>query len=142
MTDLDVLKNFAASAYQLAASAKVLSGMAKQANAQLKAAVAAIPAPLSGARLQKAASAVAKLYADRASVTPESLQKIWGADHNTLVDSLYKVASDSISNKIQEPGMVSVRKPPVAKNASAQYSAVSVDAAAHRKAFDDIFGIR
>ena len=141
MTDFELLKNFAAEADTLAKEASVLAGMAKQANADLTAAQAAIPAPLSSERLQKAASAVATLYGDRASVTPESLQRIWGADHNTIVDSLFKVASDSISKKVQEPAMVSVKKPAVEKSASAEFSAVSVDTAAHRKSFDDIFGI-
>ena len=142
MTDLDVLKDFAAQTLELAKAADQLAGLSKKAHADLEAAKAAATAPLSAERLQKAANAVASLYGDRASVNAETLQKIWGADHNTLVDSLFKVASDSISQKVQEPGMVSVRKPVVAKEAAAPtYSAVSVDASAHRKAFDEIFGI-
>lgn len=156
MAELDTLKKFAEEVETLAKEASGLAELAKKANADLettkaeldktasalKEAKEAAPAPLNAERLAKAASAVVKLYGDRATVTTELLEKIWGADHNTIVDSLVKVASDSITKKVQEPGMVSVKKAPVEKKASDNFSVVSPDSVSHRKAFDDIFGIR
>ena len=149
MTDLEVVKKFAAEAKTLAKEASAMADAFKKATEDLEAAqklakeasdkAAAAPS-FDEQKLQKAANTVATLYGDRATVTPESLLKVWGTNPNFVVDSLVKVASDSIAKRVQEPGMVSVKKPVVEKSAS-NYSVVSPDAASHRKSFDEIFGI-
>jgi hypothetical protein len=99
-----------------------------------KAASAKEEKPLSDEKLAKAASAVASLYGDRAAVNADTLTKVWSANHNTMVDSILKLASDRIAEKVKEPNMVVVKKASVAAP-KAQKSQ------SHRDSFDEIFGI-
>jgi hypothetical protein len=137
MTDIKVLKKFASEVIELAQSAQDMAKRAVEAHQMQKQASAKAPEvkPLNSEKLEKAASAVASLYADRSSVDAQTLGRVWSADHNTLVDSLLKVASDRIAEKVKEPSMVVVKK------ASSKVNSKPARGLSHVDAFDQIFGI-
>lgn len=137
MTDIQVLKKFASEVIDLAHSAQEMAQCAVKSAKMHKAASekAAAVKPLNDEKLTKAASAVASLYGDRATVNADTLTRVWGADHNTLVDSLLKVASDRIAEKVKEPAMVVVKK------SASQAAPKASRGRSHSDAFDEIFGI-
>lgn len=138
MTDIKVLKKFASEVIELAHSAQDMAKRAVEAHQMQKEASAKtveVVKPLNSEKLEKTANAVASLYADRSSVNAQTLSQVWNADHNTLVDSLLKVASDRIAEKVKEPSMVVVKK------ASSKADSKPARGLSHADAFDQIFGI-
>ena len=131
MTDIQVLKKFASAVIDFAGQAHALAGMVDNYRKMHKQA-SAKPA-FNTEKMQKAASAVASLYGDRAAVSPDMLMRVWGKNPNALVDSLVKVASDAVANKVREPGMVTVKK-----TAKAEEAPKRID---HRTAFDMAFDL-
>jgi hypothetical protein len=140
MTEAQVLKKFASAVIEMATAAKTIHAKASNLEKMQKEASAKPEEKISfdEAKLQKAASAVASLYGDRAAVNAGNLQKIWSANPNSVVDSLLKVASDAVAAKVREPGMV-----PVKKQASAAKTKVEMPKRANTAtdAFDVAFGL-
>ena len=137
MTDIKVIKKFASDVVEFANSVKALAESAKNVEQMRKeaSAKATDAQPLNADKLAKAANAVASIYGDRASVSPDTLIKVWSAKHDALVDSLFKVASDRIADKVKEPNMVVVKKASVSATPKASKGT------SHRDSFDEIFGI-
>jgi len=109
MNDIQMLKKFASDVVNMADTACALSDRAINVRKMQKEA-SAKKIEFDAKKLSKAASAVASLYADRAAVNADMLQRTWSANPNAVVDSLVKVASDSVEAKVREPGMVAVKK--------------------------------
>lgn len=136
MTDIQVLKKFAAEVIDLANNAKIMAKCAADASIMHKEAKANEAKPLDQEKLNKAASAVATLYGDRASVSADMLKNVWSSNHNMMVDSILKLASDRISDKAaKEPNMVVVKK------ANVGAAPKTPRGMSHRDSFDEIFGI-
>lgn len=138
MNDVQMLKKFASDVANMADTACAMSDrvinlrkMQKEASAK--------KIEFDAKKLSKAASAVASLYGDRAAVNADSLQRVWSANPNAVVDSLVKVASDSVEAKLREPaGMVAVKKQ--ASSAKVK-SEMPIRANTAHEAFDRAFGL-
>ena len=139
MNDAQAIKKFASGVITLAKQAQAMAKYATNLRMMQKAASAKEEtAKLNDAKLSKAASAVASLYGDRASVNADSLKQIWSSNHNTIVDSLVKVASDYAGQRAisADTKLVSVKKQASAKpvvKVSSKNTAQS--------AFESAFGI-
>jgi len=140
MTEAKVLKKFASDVIAMAETAKTLHKAASNLRQMAKEASAKQPEKIEfdAAKLEKAASAVASLYGDRAAVNAANLQKIWNANPNAVVDSLVKVASDAIASKVSDSGMVTVKKAASAAKAKAELPRRANSA---QDAFDAAFGL-
>lgn len=139
MNDAQVIKKFASDVIELAKQAQTMAKYASNLRQIQKAASAKEePKQLNDAKLSKAASAVAALYGDRASVNADSLKQIWSSDHNTIVDSLVKVASDYAGQRVinADNKLVSVKK-----QASAKPVAKVISKNTAQSAFESAFGI-
>lgn len=109
MNDIQMLKKFASDVVNMADTACALSDRAINVRKMQKEA-SAKKIEFDAVKLQKAANAVQSLYGDRAAVTADKLQRIWSANPNALVDSIVKIASDSIESKVADQGVVTVKK--------------------------------
>ena len=138
MNNAQVIKKFASGVITLAQQAKTIAAAAQNLYQMKKSASAEKAAvELNDAKLTKAASAVAAIYGDRASVNADSLKQIWSANHNTIVDSLVKVASDLQGRTAEKSEkLVSVKK-----QASAKPAVETSTKASHQSAFEQAFGI-
>lgn len=142
MTEAKVIKEFASNVMALAKQASAMADytinlrtLQKEASAKKEAEA------LNEQKLAKAANAVAQLYGDRAAVTPDKLVQIWSGNHNTIVDSLTKVASDLCSKHAEKA--VAEKFVSVKKTATARNSAASVQSGDMcNDAFDAAFGRR
>lgn len=140
MNDAQVIKKFASGVIALARQAQTMAKYASNLRQIQKAASAKETAQqLNDAKLSKAASAVASLYGDRASVSADSLKQIWSSNHNTIVDSLVKVASDYAGQRAtgDSDKFVSVRKQASATKPAAPASNKNTA----QSAFEQAFGI-
>ena len=138
MNDAQVIKKFASGVITLAQQAKTIAAAAQNLYQMQKSASAEKAAvELNDAKLSKAASAVAAIYGDRASVNADSLKQIWSSNHNTIVDSLVKVASDLQGRTTEKSEkLVSVKK-----HASAKPEVKGPAKESHQSAFEQAFGI-
>lgn len=137
MNDIKMLKKFASAVIENADTACALADRAINVRKMQKEA-SAKKIEFDAAKLQKAASAVASLYGDRAAVNADSLQRVWNANPNAVVDSLVKVASDSVEAKVREPGMVTVKKQASSVKAKSEMPRKANSA---HSAFDLAFGL-
>lgn len=138
MTEAQVIKKFASAVIDMTHQALTLHKAASNLRQMAKEASARRAVEFDGAKLEKAANAVASLYGDRAAVNSANLQKIWSANPNAVVDSLVKVASDAIASKVTDSGMVTVKKAASAAKAKAELPRRANTA---QDAFDAAFGL-
>lgn len=139
MNDAKTIKKFASGVIELAKQAQAMAKYASNLRMIQKAASAKEETEkLNDAKLTKAASAVAALYGDRASVNADSLKQIWSSNHNTIVDSLVKVASDYAGQRAagNSDKLVSVKK-----QASAKPVERTAAKSTAQSAFEAAFGI-
>lgn len=140
MTEAQTLKKFASAVIDMATAAKTVYAKASNLEKMQKEASAKPAEKISfdAAKLEKAASAVASLYGDRAAVNAGNLTKIWNANPNAVVDSLVKVASDAVASKVREPGMIAVKKQASSVKAKVE---LPTRANSNQDAFDAAFGL-
>lgn len=139
MTKAENIKKFASAVIDLAKQAQTISDAAINLKQMQKEASAAKPAfEFDAAKLEKAASAVLTLFGDRATVTKDGLTRVWNANPNSVVDSLVKVASTAVERKVQDQGIVAVKK--TASSHKGEIPASNKRNALH-ESFNTIFGI-
>ena len=110
MIEAQVLKKFASAVINLAERAQTISDAAANLKQMQKEASDQPTFAFDAEKLEKTASAVASLYGDRAAVNKDTLLRVWNSKPNTVVDSLLKVASDAIARKVNDQGIVAVKK--------------------------------
>lgn len=140
--EAQVLKKFASDVIGLANQVKAISAMAVNLKKMQKEASAKEASlVLNDVKLRKAASAVASLYGDRAAVNADSLIRIWSGNHNTMVDSLCKLASDAVASRVDSGAnqMVTVKRGDAVKKTASDVGGNKPST--HSASFDSIFGL-
>lgn len=138
MTEAQTLKKFASAVIDLANHAQILSDAAVNLKQMQKSASAAPAFEFDADKLEKTATAVARIYGDRAAVNKDTLMRVWGANPNTVVDSLLKVASDMAERSVKDQGIVAVKK---TANHQGEIPAGNKRNSVH-DSFNAIYGIR